>query len=291
MGRPQYFTAITVLICAQIAVFAADDAGAKTTKKILFFSKSTRFEHDVVKQVKGAPSFAEKILSELGSKNHFEITTTKDGTVFTPEYLAKYDAIIFYTSGDLLQKAVDGSPPMTAEGKALLIETVKNGKPFIAIHNALATFDKGANVDPYIEMIGGESMGHGKQQKGVNVCVDTKFPGCVELQDGFNVMEEWYSNKNFAKDIHVILVQNPKGMEGGLYNRQPYPATWARMFGKGRVFVTGLGHREDVWTSAAFQNLLAGGIKWALGEVEADLTPNIETVAPHYADMPAKETK
>lgn len=267
------------------AIIAGEDA----PKKILFFTKSGRYEHSVIKRAGDAPSFAEKILAELGAKNKFAVETTKDGGAITAENLAKYDAIMFYTSGDLTKApAKDGSPPMTPEGKAALVAAVKSGKPFIAIHNALATFDKSTDkVDPYIEMLGGESIGHDAQQKARNRCVDTKFPGCAELQDGIEMLEEWYSIKNFAKDLHVILAQEPKGMTGKLYLRPPYPATWARMYGKGRVFATSMGHREDVWTNPVFQNLLVGGIQWALGRVEADITPNIEAVTPQYAQLPS----
>jgi type 1 glutamine amidotransferase len=276
-------------IALALSIVAED---AKAPAKILYFTKSARFEHTVIAQKNGAPSFSETILNDLGKKNNFTITTTKDGGAMTAENLAKYDAIMFYTSGDLtIEKAKDGSPPMTKEGKAALIEAVKNGKPFICVHNALKTFDGGKEIDPYVEMLGGEGIGHGAIQPGKNSCVDPKFPGAAELKDGLAITEEWYSNKNFAKDIHVILVQEPAGMNGGVYNRPPYPATWARMFGKGRVFVTGLGHREDVWTNPLFQSLLVGGIQWALGRAEADITPNIETATPQYAQLPAPEKK
>ena len=43
---------------------------------------------------------------------------------------------------------------------------------------------------------------------------------------------------------------------------------------------TSLGHREDVWTSKLFQQILLGGLSWALGQLEADITPNMDQVAP-----------
>lgn len=69
-------------------------------------------------------------------------------------------------------------------------------------------------------------------------------------------------------------------MEGAMYQRPPYPGTWARQHGKGRVFFTSMGHREDVWTNPIFQDILVGGVTWALGDVQADVTPNIESVTP-----------
>lgn len=45
-----------------------------------------------------------------------------------------------------------------------------------------------------------------------------------------------------------------------------YPQAWSRDYGKGRVFYTAFGHREDIWTvDPVFRAHLTGGIKWALG--------------------------
>ena len=54
-----------------------------------------------------------------------------------------------------------------------------------------------------------------------------------------------------------------------------------------------MGHREDVWTNPTFQQILVGGIKWALGEVSAEVPPNLATAAPgaytnpHYVEPKA----
>jgi type 1 glutamine amidotransferase len=58
------------------------------------------------------------------------------------------------------------------------------------------------------------------------------------------------------------------------------------MHGQGRVFYTSMGHREDVWTSERYHNILFGGIAWAVRNVDADVTPNIEKVTPGYAQLP-----
>ncbi|HLX64618.1 MAG TPA: ThuA domain-containing protein [Planctomycetota bacterium] len=279
---------VWVVAGAQSNLWAGDDAAA--TKRILFFTKSQRSEHSVIKREGDTPSFAEKVLGEMAAKNKWEIVTSKDGTIFTPENLAKFDALLFYSNGTLTEPGIDGSPPMTEAGKAALIEAVRNGLPLIAVHTALTTFNrKPGKIDPYLEMLGAEGISHNAQQKARNSCVDPKFPGFEDLKDGLELFEEWYSIKNFAKDLHVILVQESKGMTGNLYVRQPYPATWARMFGKGRVFVTSLGHREDVWTNPVFQKILTGGVSWALGRADADITPNIETVTPFYSDLPPEK--
>ena len=86
--------------------------------------------------------------------------------------------------------------------------------------------------------------------------------------------------KNFAKDLHVILVQETEGMQGDCYQRPPFPSTWARRQGQGRVFFTSLAHREDVWEGKPMQPIVLGGLAWALGNVPADVKPNIDQVTP-----------
>jgi type 1 glutamine amidotransferase len=139
-------------------------------------------------------------------------------------------------------------------------------------------------------MIGGEFISHGPQQDSRSVITSPEFPGVAGTGDaggnGFVLHEEWYSLKNFAKDLHVILSQDTHGMEGKDYERPPFPATWARRHGEGRVFYTSMGHREDVWTNPKFQQILLGGMRWAAGDVDADIPPNIEQVTPGANVMP-----
>ena len=67
---------------------------------------------------------------------------------------------------------------------------------------------------------------------------------------------------------------------------RPFPATWARMHGKGRVYYTSFGHREDIWTNPKVKSLVLGGFDWALGRADADLTPNLAQVAPNADEIP-----
>jgi uncharacterized protein len=117
--------------------------------------------------------------------------------------------------------------------------------------------------------------------------VDPKFPGMA--QQDFSLMEEWYSFADFSDDLHVMLAQETKGMKGNAYQRPPYPSTWARMHGRGRVFYTSMGHREETWTNPVFQQILLGGIAWAVRNVDANITPNIRSVTPGFATLPPQD--
>src|SRR5215510_6649199 len=135
-------------------------------------------------------------------------------------------------------------------------------------------------------MIGAEFIIHSVQQPATMRVVDAKFPGMANAGSEFRLMEEWYSLTDFSKDLHVLLLQETKGMTGLPYQRPPYPATWARAHGKGRVFYTTMGHREDVWTNPLFQQVLFGAVDWATRIVDADITPNIQAVTPECSQLP-----
>ncbi len=76
-------------------------------------------------------------------------------------------------------------------------------------------------------------------------------------------------------------------MKDADYDRPPYPATWARKHGQGRVFYTSMGHREDVWVHPIFESILVGGLKWILGMVEAEVPTNISEVTPEASKLPS----
>jgi uncharacterized protein len=269
-------------------------------RKILFFSKSSGFEHSAIRRNNNELSPAEKVLIELGKTHGFDVVATKDGSIFTRQNLKGFDAIFFYTTGDLTQAVGDKNPPMTVEGKVALLEAIRSGKGFLGTHSATDTFhslgpefetQSVERRDPYIQMIGGEFIRHGPQQEATMRVASPQFPGVEKLGTEFKINDEWYSLKNFAPDLHVILVQVTQGMVGTDYQRPDYPATWARKNGKGRVFYTSMGHREDVWTNSTFLSVLLGGIAWAVGNVKAATPPNISEVTPKAETIPPKPTK
>ena len=280
---------------------------------VLYFTKSSGYEHSVIKRTDGKPSYSENVLAALGQKHdvNIDFTFSKDGSLFSPEYLAKFDVVMFFTSGDLLSEGTDKQPALTAAGKQALLDAVAGGKGFVALHAGTDTFHTGESgggnnpirfprfknygdaSDPYIKLIGGEFIKHGPQQVAKATVADPKFPGFGDLGGVINVQEEWYTLKDFAANDHVLLVMQTEGMKGTDYVRPPYPLAWAREYGKGRVASNAMGHREDVWDSAAYQSMLVGMLKWAGGVVQADVTPTLDKVTPGHATLqvPGPDTK
>ncbi|MDX2037310.1 MAG: ThuA domain-containing protein [Isosphaeraceae bacterium] len=265
---------------------------APAKKKILFFTKSAGFEHSVIKLGPGGkPSHADKILTEIAKD--YDVVCSKDGRLFDPDKIGEFDAFVFETTGDLTKEGTDKTPPMSKEGEQAFYDAIKSGKGFVGLHCATDTFGhhrgKGAD-DPYIQLIGGEFISHGPQQNAKLRVADKAFPGAKSFGggDSFEITDEWYSLININPDLHVIYAQVCEGMNGWEYDRPDFPQTWARMHGKGRVFYSSMGHREDVWANEKFQGMLLGGLDWATGKVDADVKPNIESATPGYAVVPKR---
>ena len=276
---------------------AADDAAGQplSHKRLLMFTRSAGFQHSVIARGREAEKLghAESILSELGRGANIEVVVTKDGRIFDSADFDQFDGYFFYTTGDLTRdNSADKSPPMSAAGKERFLKAVAGGKGLVGSHCASDTFhsqgparENQATPDPYIATLGGEFISHGRQQRAKQLVADAKFPGAEKLGDAFEVEEEWYALKNFAPNMHVVLVMETAGMDGGDYQRPPFPCTWARQHEQGRVFYTSLGHREDVWTNEKFHALVLGGLNWALGRVDADVTPNLTQVTPEASKL------
>jgi type 1 glutamine amidotransferase len=276
-----------------------------SNKSVLVFTKSSGWEHDVVKRVGGKPSLVDDTINELGNKHGFSAGVTKDGRIFDSEEFHSYAGLVFFTTGDLTTLGADGKPPMSPKGKQALLDAVRDGMGFVGVHAASDTFHTlpdppdlsnryiahGDQEDPYLRMLGGEFIVHGREPRlqDANLIVNNpKFPGLEGVTSPVHFNEEWYSLKDFVPDLHVILTLDTHGMKGECYQRAPYPVTWARQQGKGRVFYTAMGDRPENWKNEFFLNLLAGGIRWAIGDASARLDANLKDAAPGYAEIPPK---
>ena len=58
----------------------------------------------------------------------------------------------------------------------------------------------------------------------------------------------------------------------------PYhvPVAWCKNYGDGRMFYNNLGHNNETWTNPTFLKSTEAGIRWCLGLVDGDATPNPE---------------
>ena len=260
------------------------------SKKVLFFTKSSGFQHSVIARKGEQPGMAERILTEIGKEHGFEVVASKDGRLFEPDQDRPVGRV----------RVRDHRRPDHARRRQEPADLGRTAKRRFTTRSGAARAswgctarptpsattaqrNKGAD-DPYIQMIGGEFIIHGAQQPSRIDIVDPAFPGIAKgfgaSGNSFTITDEWYALKNFADDLHVILVQGTEGMKGHMYERPNFPITWARPYGKGRVFYTSMGHREDVWENPMYQALLLGALGWTTGRIEANIEPNIRQVTP-----------
>src|SRR5437879_4981498 len=88
------------LSCLALAVSVSYGEEAPK-RRLLFFNRSAGFQHSVVTVKDGNPCYAETILGPICKQHHWELVSTKDGEIFTPENIPKFDAFLFYTTGVL----------------------------------------------------------------------------------------------------------------------------------------------------------------------------------------------
>lgn len=231
------------------------DAAPKP-KKLLLVTVTKGFRH------KSIPT-AESVLQRLSEQDRtfvldYARTDEELMAKTTPAALENYDGVIFAnTTGDL---------PL-ADREAFL-NWIKAGHAFIGIHAATDTFP---GFPAYIEMIGGQFASHGPQVKVQCLVEDANHPATKTLEKSFDVFDEIYLLKNFNRgNVHMLLAldKHPNTGAPGYY-----PLAWNHMYGKGRVFYTALGHREDVLEADWYKRHLLGGIQWALGQAKGEAKP------------------
>ncbi|MCC5938025.1 MAG: ThuA domain-containing protein [Lunatimonas sp.] len=171
------------------------------------------------------------------------LTYTEKVEDLTPENLNKYDALLIYANHEVLPKAQeDALKGFLAEGKGL-----------IPLHSATGCFK---NSDWYIETIGGQFASHGEGEFAATI-VNSSHPVMKGITP-FTTWDETYVHQRINPDMELLMVREEDG------KKEPY--TWVRNVGKGRVFYTAFGHDERTWKQQGFLDLMANGVKWAMGE-------------------------
>ncbi|MES2307596.1 MAG: ThuA domain-containing protein [Verrucomicrobiota bacterium] len=284
-----------------LAAFSEPSVAAENpgVKQVLVFSKAASWEQSIIHRDGNKLSYIEMELQKLGEANGINFTFTKDGTFFTSENIAKFDAFFFFTSGDMTsQKRYgrgDNFPLMTLEGKKAFLDSVRNGKGFIACNTGTHSFmDSVSPGEPkdeehlsrYTKMLGAFCMGHNDVQEGHFTYMDKKFPGMERVPDSYTPFDQWYTFKQISPDLHVILALDSPKLHGNLYGRPSYPVAWARMEGKGRVYCTSMGHDPKIWKDPTFLQMLLGGIQWADGTLNADIPPDVTRITPQANEIP-----
>jgi type 1 glutamine amidotransferase len=178
-----------------------------------------------------------------------------------------YDAIFMLPSG---------YGTLSDEQKVALLGFVHDqGKGLIVGHAAGTTFE---TWPEWAEMIG---VGWGGEFNAYATVIveDPKFPGANAFGAAPFMFNEQHAIwvKPYSRDnSHVIMRLDSDKLDPAIRARKPdgdFPVVIARQYGKGRVFNTGWGHKDETWDDPRFQRMMLHGIKWAMGITLADITP------------------
>jgi type 1 glutamine amidotransferase len=241
-------------------------------KHVLVIGETKGFEHD---SVSAAMNFVYNAGKESGlwdteMRTDTELLTKKD-IGRNAKNLNYFDCIVFAsTTGEL---------DMDDSQKADMMSFIKDdGKCFVGIHAALDTNYKWPE---YGEMTGGWFDQHPWSTfQAPIINEDQNFPATRHFPAAFTKYDEIYQPKNFDRaKAHVLLSLDPSKLDYG----EPYtsrihrmdhdfPVAWDKMYGKGRVFYSTLGHTEEAWDDPDIKKMYFEAIRWALGMTEGDTT-------------------
>lgn len=261
------------LVSLPIALALAADTQRDTPKRVLVYTVSAGYEHEVVRRAQpDEPSLVERVLLRRARESRwFDVVLSRDAHDFTRANLATFDAVLFYTTGDL---------PFSADEQRALFEFVNKGHGFVGVHSATDTFP---NIPEYAEFVGARFDGHPWHELvGVRVA-DPTSPATRHLGTSFQILDEIYQfgAPYDRANLHVLLEleTTPELLARPGVNRTDgdFALAWCKDAGAGRVFYTALGHRAEVWEDERFLRHLEGGIAWAVRtEPRVVLAPELE---------------
>src|SRR5580700_6202097 len=257
-----------LILCVGLSSCCAAQTSSPPMKHLLVVGEEKGYRHEAV-------SHAMATIERLGRETGLWTTTIRTDTeVLTKkklEYNAKnlndFDAVFFYTGGDL---------EMNDEQKTALLSFVHDdGKGFVGVHSATITF---TSWPEFGEMIGGYFDEHPWGTFDAPVLVeDPSFPGMQAWPRSFVLRDEIYQLKDYSRDkVRVLMRLDPDKLD--LKNKnvhrtdRDFAVTWAKTYGKGRVYYTSLGHVEANWDKPEFQQMITEAIEWTMGLVNADVT-------------------
>lgn len=271
MRRPVFFIA-SILFC--VAVLAAAQQPPPTAPgapaappKIAVLIITGQNGHNW----RGTTPLLRKALEDTGK---FEVRVTEEFRGAGPETLAPYDLVV-------LNYFERGRPELRwgEKANAAFLDYVRSGKGVVVYHFSMAAFDGWTD---YEKLSGGNwRPNNGHHSAPHNFVVDIKdqeHPITKGLKLSFPQQnDELYANLRWqpAGSYHVLATANddhalyaasrtdsraPQPLEGASANE---PMLWTTEFGKGRVFVTALGHDVEQVQTPAFVTTFTRGAEWA----------------------------
>src|SRR5690348_3869090 len=189
--------ALIILAVVFVSAFCTAQSAPPPRKHLLVIGEEKGYRHDSV-------SHAMATIERLGKEIELWDTTLRTDTeVLTKkklEYNAKnlndFDAVLFFTGGDL---------EMDAPQKADFLSFIHDdGKGFIGVHSAAITF---VDWPEYVEMVGGTYDEHPWVTFDAPILVeDPGFPGMGQFPRSFTLRDEIYQMKEYSRaNVRVLM--------------------------------------------------------------------------------------
>jgi len=236
--------------------------------KVLVVGQTNGFEHDSVSDAMATiwRMGHDTKLWEAIIRTDTENITKKEVKKGNFKSLNYFDALVFAsTTGELT---------LTDDQKADMMSFIKeDGKGFVGVHAALDTNYKWPE---YGEMIGGWFDQHPWMTFDAPIILeDPNFPAVRHFPKEFTKRDEIYQpSKEWSRDkVNVLLSLDASKLN---YENNPrihrtdhdFAVAWSKMYGKGRVFYSTLGHTKEAWDDPDIQKMYFEAIKWVLGMTE-----------------------
>jgi uncharacterized protein len=232
-------------------------------KHVLVIGETKGFEHDSVPDAMAAiyNMGKETGLWDTTIRTDTELLTKKDLGHRNAKNLDYFDALVFAsTTGEL---------DLDASQKQDIISFIHDdGKGFVGIHAAL---DTNYTWPEYGEMIGGWFDQHPWMTFNAPIINEAPdFPAVRHFPKSFVKYDEIYQPKEWSRDkVNVLLSLDPSKLN---YENNPrihrtdhdFAVAWSKMYGKGRVFYSTLGHTEDSWDDPDIRKMYFEAVKWVL---------------------------
>ena len=248
---------------------------AKTMAHILVVAQTKGFEHDSVPNAMATiwRMGHDTKLWDAMLRTDTQLLTKKD-LKLNAKNLNYFDAIVFAST--------TGEMDLSEDQKSDFMSAIKeDGKGFVGVHAALDTNYKWPE---YGEMIGGWFDQHPWMTfQAPIVLEDPNFPAVRHFPHEFTKRDEIYQDKAWSRDkVNVLLSLDASKLD---YSNNPrvhrqdhdFAVAWSKMYGKGRVFYSTLGHTEESWDDPDIKTMYFEAIKWVLGMTEGSTTPHAKT--------------
>jgi type 1 glutamine amidotransferase len=262
---------VLFLLCVAACSLCFAQTEQPNKKHVLVIGEEKGYRHESV-------THAMATIDHLGRETGLWDTTirtdtealTKKKLEYNAKNLNDFDAVIFFTGGTL---------EMDAQQKADFLSFVHDdGKGFIGIHSAAITF---TDWPEYGEMVGGYFDDHPWGTFDAPILVeDPQFPGMQQFPGSFSLKDEIYQIRNYSRENLRVLMRldaNKLDLKNPRVHRadRDFAVTWAKMYGKGRVYYSTLGHPVENWDNPQIQKMYTEAIKWATRQVDADVKPRL----------------